>query len=755
MKEKALEALRKYWGYPSFRPGQDEVVEAALSDDDVLAVLPTGGGKSICFQVPAVVRGGLTIVISPLIALMQDQVDALNAIGVRATYINSTLSRREIEQRWTDIEFGRYRLLYLAPERLSSDEFVARANRFDIRSVAVDEAHCISEWGHHFRPDYRQIAEALEHIGRPPVIAVTATATPEVRADIIEQLRLRQPRIFVRGFDRPNITWSVFQTADRKGQILRVLNAVPGTGIIYGPTRRSVNQWAKWLRAENVSAAAYHGGMSADQRSKVQEAWISNDIRVIAATNAFGMGIDKPDVRFVIHDGIPASVEAYYQEAGRGGRDGDRKGQILRVLNAVPGTGIIYGPTRRSVNQWAKWLRAENVSAAAYHGGMSADQRSKVQEAWISNDIRVIAATNAFGMGIDKPDVRFVIHDGIPASVEAYYQEAGRGGRDGDRSFAVLLYQPSDRHVQQRLIDSAHPTRNSIRKVYDTITSMEQIAVGSFSGDPIVVDLALVSKVTGLPRSQIETSIDAIEREGLWSRLPTKENLGFVRFISSPKELRRAALKSSRSLRGFIEGIMRSVDSTAYSDWYALDLGIPARTIGMDVERISRGLAFLGERGLLRWSAPNNSLRLTQLQPRPARVRVDVDALKRSRKHAESKLEQMVLYAEGTRCRRQHLLQYFGEQSPAKCGNCDVCLGRHDASPVTPEDEDALKLVISRIAQGKTITELIRRRTFREEEVNQLLDWLERRRLVEEDPASDSGYLLTAAGKAWIDQDPV
>lgn len=646
MKEKALEALRKYWGYPSFRPGQDEVVEAALSDDDVLAVLPTGGGKSICFQVPAVVRGGLTIVISPLIALMQDQVTALNAIGVRATYINSTLSRREIEQRWTDIEFGRYRLLYLAPERLSSDEFVARANRFDIRSVAVDEAHCISEWGHHFRPDYRQIAEALEHIGRPPVIAVTATATPEVRADIIEQLRLRQPRIFVRGFDRPNITWSVFQTADRKGQ-------------------------------------------------------------------------------------------------------------ILRVLNAVPGTGIIYGPTRRSVNQWAKWLRAENVSAAAYHGGMSADQRSKVQEAWISNDIRVIAATNAFGMGIDKPDVRFVIHDGIPASVEAYYQEAGRGGRDGDRSFAVLLYQPSDRHVQQRLIDSAHPTRNSIRKVYDTITSMEQIAVGSFSGDPIVVDLALVSKVTGLPRSQIETSIDAIEREGLWSRLPTKENLGFVRFISSPKELRRAALKSSRSLRGFIEGIMRSVDSTAYSDWYALDLGIPARTIGMDVERISRGLAFLGERGLLRWSAPNNSLRLTQLQPRPARVRVDVDALKRSRKHAESKLEQMVLYAEGTRCRRQHLLQYFGEQSPAKCGNCDVCLGRHDASPVTPEDEDALKLVISRIAQGKTITELIRRRTFREEEVNQLLDWLERRRLVEEDPASDSGYLLTAAGKAWIDQDPV
>lgn len=643
MKQKARAALMQYWGYQSFRPGQSEVVASSLHDEDVLAVLPTGGGKSICYQVPAVVRGGLTIVISPLIALMQDQVAGLTERGVPATYINSTLSRKEIEQRWTDAEFGRYRLLYLAPERLSSEQFVARTDRLDIRSVAVDEAHCISEWGHHFRPEYRQIAEALERIGRPPVIAVTATATPEVRADIVKQLELRDPKVFVRGFDRPNIVWSVFDTADRRGQ-------------------------------------------------------------------------------------------------------------IARVLEAVPGTGILYGSTRRGVEQWAAWLNKQNVAAAAYHGGMSPEHRSQVQEAWINDDIRVIAATNAFGMGIDKPDVRFVLHDGIPASVEAYYQEAGRGGRDGKQSFAVLLYQAPDRQVQQRLIDASHPTRETIRTVYETITSMEQIAVGSMSDDPMVVDVGRISEITGLPRSQIESSVQAIERAGLWTPLPTTDHRGYIRFLATPEQTRLLARRSRPALRSFIEGILRAVDAAAFVSWYGLDVRQPAQLLGIKPERVDRGLAFLEKQGYLRWYSPGASLVLQQLEPRPSRIRIDIDALKRSKRHAEFKLSEVVRYAEGRGCRRKHLLDYFGEHAPNSCGKCDICLGRHEVKPVTPDDEGALREIIQSIARGMDPGSLVRSKTFREEEVIQFLDWLERRRFVKEDPAAESGYDVTPEGRAWVDQ---
>ncbi len=642
MMQKAIAALTKFWGYPSFRPGQDEVVEAALNDHDVLAVLPTGGGKSICYQVPAIVRGGLTIVISPLIALMQDQVAALQVRNVRSTFINSSLSRREIEQRWTDAEFGRYRLLYLAPERLSSEQFLARAERLDIRSVAVDEAHCISEWGHHFRPEYRRIADALEHIGRPPVIAVTATATPEVRRDIVEQLRLRDPQIFVRGFDRPNIVWSVFDTADRRSQ-------------------------------------------------------------------------------------------------------------VKRVLDGVPGTGIVYAATRRGVEEWAAWLRQQGVSAAAYHGGMPNEKRNAVQEAWITDEVRVIAATNAFGMGIDKPDVRFVIHDGVPASLESYYQEAGRGGRDGKRSYAVLLYQPPDRQVQQALIDASHPSLESIRKVYDTVTSMAQIAVGAMSEDPIVVDIGRVSDVTGLPRSQIETSIEAAERAGLWTRLPTDAHRGYMRITTTPSDFRAFARESPPALGRFVEGIIRCVDAGAFSGWYGLDVRQPARRLKIAPERVSDGLTFLEQQGYVRWCPPDSSLVLQPLEPRPSRVRVDIDALKRSRRHSERKLDDMIAYAESTTCRRRHLLDYFGEKASATCGKCDVCLGRHDDRIVTPKDEDALKRMIEMIARGAHPASLVRERALREEDVTQLLDWLERRRLVREDPAAASGYAVTPDGRAWID----
>ncbi|HMB89704.1 MAG TPA: RecQ family ATP-dependent DNA helicase, partial [Rhodothermales bacterium] len=239
--------LQQYWGHPSFRPGQAEVVAAVLDQRDVLAILPTGGGKSVCYQVPALLHEGLTLVVSPLIALMQDQVAHLKTHGIPAAYINSTLTKREIDQCWTDAEFGRYRLLYVAPERLQNEVFLARADRLKVGLLAVDEAHCISEWGHHFRPSYLEIARARVALGDPPTMAVTATATPEVRRDIVEHLALRDPDVIVRGFDRPNIVWSIFRTEAKREQVQNVLKGVDGSGILYAATRRGVEQWADWL----------------------------------------------------------------------------------------------------------------------------------------------------------------------------------------------------------------------------------------------------------------------------------------------------------------------------------------------------------------------------------------------------------------------------------------------------------------------------------------------------------------------------
>ncbi|MFB3131422.1 MAG: ATP-dependent DNA helicase RecQ, partial [Rhodothermales bacterium] len=327
--EQAQAALRRFWGHPGFRPGQREVIEAVLAGRDVLAILPTGGGKSVCYQVPALLRDGLTLVVSPLIALMQDQVAQLDARGVKAAFINSTLAAREIEQRWTDAEFGRYRLLYVAPERLQSDIFLARAERLNVTLLAVDEAHCISEWGHHFRPSYLQIAQARVHLGDPPTIAVTATATPEVRRDIVEHLALRDPEVIVKGFDRPNLVWSIFRAENKREKVLDVLRGVPGSGLLYAATRRAVEDWAGWLAQQGETVMAYHGGLAHEVREKAQHAWIESRVRLVVATNAFGMGIDKPDVRSVIHLDVPASLEAYYQEAGRAGRDGHPADCIL------------------------------------------------------------------------------------------------------------------------------------------------------------------------------------------------------------------------------------------------------------------------------------------------------------------------------------------------------------------------------------------------------------------------------------------
>lgn len=586
----ARTVLRDRWGYPSFRPGQEEILESVLEGRDVLGVLPTGGGKSLCYQLPSLLTDGFVLVVSPLISLMQDQVASLRARGIEAAFINSTLAYHEVDQRWTDAEHGRYDLVYLAPERLQGDFFRARAERLDVDLLAVDEAHCVSEWGHHFRPAYRDIADAAEHLGRPPVVAVTATATPDVRRDVIDLLDLDDPAEVVRGFDRPNVLWSVFRTENKQKKL----------------------------------------------------------------------------------------------------RD---------VVEAVEGSGIVYASTRREVETWTRFLRAEGHTARPYHGGMDASRREAVQTAWVEDDARVIVATNAFGMGIDKPDVRFVVHVALPSSIEAYYQEAGRGGRDGDTAYAVLLFQPPDGDTQEALIDASHPSAKEVREVYDAVCNVGQVPIGAEPDGPVSVNLDAVLKITGFSVGKVRTAVELLERQEAWRVLPQRTHKGQIRFVQPANAVRRTADQlDNEALAGFIRTLLRTVHADAFSDWWRMDLRILEERLDLERERLLRGLKYLEARGLLRWRPPGDALQVELQFPRSRRLPVDDRHVTVARARAEKRLRSMLRYARSLVCRRRFLLTYFGETSPERCGSCDVCVGRHRPQTVTPDDEELLRAILEGVA---------------------------------------------------------
>lgn len=328
----ALEILGRYWGYSSFRPMQEEIVQTALDGRDVLAILPTGGGKSVCFQVPALMKEGTAVVVTPLIALMKDQVQNLESRGIKALAIHAGMTRREIDTALNNAAYGDCKFLYVSPERLGTQLFQSYLDVLEISYLVVDEAHCISQWGYDFRPDYLQIGKIRERIDAP-VIALTATATPEVARDIMQRLTPEgQKDSFVllrSGFERPNISYIVRECSDKLGQVINICNGVNGSGVIYLRNRSKCEELAASLKAEGISASYYHAGLGGTERSRRQEAWKKGEIRVMACTNAFGMGIDKADVRFVIHMDLPDSPEAYFQEAGRAGRDGGRSYAVL------------------------------------------------------------------------------------------------------------------------------------------------------------------------------------------------------------------------------------------------------------------------------------------------------------------------------------------------------------------------------------------------------------------------------------------
>jgi ATP-dependent DNA helicase RecQ len=318
-----IATLKTHFGYDQFRPLQQEIVKDALAGRDVFVLMPTGGGKSLCFQLPALMRGGLTIVVSPLISLMKDQVDALQTNGIPATYLNSTLDREEAKSRWRRLQRGEYRMLYVAPERLMLDTFLERALNWNIAQLAIDEAHCISEWGHDFRPEYRELKKLRKHLPDVPIMALTATATERVREDIVRELKLRDARCYVASFNRPNLTYGVIPKTAPYDQVLAFIRGRPNeNGIVYCASRKSTESLARDLNQDGISAKPYHAGLTASERSKHQEAFLRDDVRVITATIAFGMGINKPNVRFVLHYDLPKNLESYYQETGRAGRDG-------------------------------------------------------------------------------------------------------------------------------------------------------------------------------------------------------------------------------------------------------------------------------------------------------------------------------------------------------------------------------------------------------------------------------------------------
>jgi ATP-dependent DNA helicase RecQ len=327
-------ALKKYFGYSAFRPLQEEIVKDALAGRDVFALMPTGGGKSLCFQLPALLRDGLTIVVSPLISLMKDQVDALQTSGVAATFLNSALDSNEARTRWRGLHRGEHRLLYVAPERLMLESFLEKAKQWNVSLIAIDEAHCISEWGHDFRPEYRELAKLRAHFPDAPIMALTATATERVRKDILKQLQLRDARLYVASFNRPNLTYRVVPKSDPYEQLLTFIRGRPNeSGIVYCASRKTADRLATKLTADGIKAKPYHAGLEATERARHQDLFLRDDVRVITATIAFGMGINKPNVRFVVHHDLPKNIESYYQETGRAGRDG-LPGDCVLFFNA-------------------------------------------------------------------------------------------------------------------------------------------------------------------------------------------------------------------------------------------------------------------------------------------------------------------------------------------------------------------------------------------------------------------------------------
>jgi ATP-dependent DNA helicase RecQ len=547
--------LRDRFGFPGFRPGQAEIVEHVVESGDALVVMPTGAGKSLCYQLPALARGGVAVVVSPLIALMKDQVDGLLARGVRATLINSTLAPDLRRERLREVQRGEWELVFVAPERFSP-RFCQELRGADLRLFAVDEAHCLSQWGHDFRPDYLRLGAVRRALGDPRTIALTATATPAVQEDIVGSLwgpRAASVRRFVRGFDRTNL------------------------------------------------------------------------------------GIEVMEVR------------------------GLREKDALLPALVSPGPTLVYCATRRNVERAAQALAAAGLQAGVYHGGLEMDERARVQDAFMSGQLDLVVATNAFGMGVDKDDVRTVVHYDLPGTIEAYYQEIGRAGRDGGRSRTVLMFREEDRRVQEFFVNLAHPPAEWVHRVWDRLRA---------SGDNPVF-LTPEQLAESLPDEaggdRAATScLYVLQREGLVRRIAPSERPGVATIV-------RREPAPIGGIRGALWGWIQASASPS---------GLPGARVSLWPDRVAEELDLSGEQvdaarrglvdgGWITWTAPERAGGVELLSPGP--LTLDEAAMKARRAREMQKLQQMVDFGRAG-CRRRYILVYFGETPPwDRCGDCDAC----------------------------------------------------------------------------------
>ncbi len=564
------ETLARYWGFTSFRPMQEEIIESVVAGKDVVGLLPTGGGKSVTYQVPPVASEGLCLVITPLIALMKDQVTRLKSMNIKAMAIHSGMTREEVEISLDNCLYGDYRLLYVSPERLQTPLFRARLPRFNFTLVAVDEAHCISQWGYDFRPSYLNIAEIREMMSEDvPFLALTATATPRVVDDIVSRLRMKDPKVLRTSFRRPNITYVVREVEDKSTYVLRSLKKEPGSGIIYVNSRKRSKEVAELLVANNIKADFYHAGLPQEMRDRKQTSWTTGETRVIVATNAFGMGIDKADVRFVIH--------------------------------------------------------------------------------W------------------DCPD-----------SIEAYYQESGRAGRDGKPSFAVLLWSQDEKRKLADSVRIKFPPVERIKDIYDAIGNFYQLPVGS--GKNSVHDFDLWKFVTAFRFSVTETynSLNFLQKEGYLEFTDEINNPSRVHFVVSRDDLYKFQVANEEYDR-FIKLLLRTY-SGMFSEFVPVnEEGLAARS-GLTREAIYQYLLRLSSQGIIHFIPGKKSPLVIFTEERLDRshLRISPELYLKVKENYIERVAMITEYADNkTRCRPAFLTAYFGEET-GRCGLCDTCQERNE-----------------------------------------------------------------------------
>ena len=575
----ARRALTASFGYGDFRPGQATAVGSVLAGRDTLVILPTGGGKSLCYQVPALLLPGITVVLSPLISLMKDQVDALVARGLPAAFINSTLSSAQIADRMARAQRGEIKLLYVAPERFDVGSMADRLRRVGVSLLAVDEAHCVSDWGHDFRPSYLRIREVREQLGDPVTLALTATATPEVRVDIAKQLHLRDPEVVITGFDRRNLHYHVEAT----------------------PTER------------------------------------------------------------------------------------DKDAALIAAIKRSDGVAVVYASTRKSVERITGVLDRAGVSVAGYHAGLDDAHRHEVQEAFMTEQVRTIVATNAFGMGIDKPNVRLVVHHAMPGTMEAYYQEAGRAGRDGLPSDCLLLHAFPDRFTHEFFIKGTHPERAVIEQTY-ALLARESDRTGLVTVSAREAAGLLPGKIS---EREVDSALRVLARAGALRSEPESASRVFVRLIAAPERIKRELGAGREAERELLRALWRAVGAQLERGASVELEGLPpgfngsAGTIPL--------LDWLEQHQFVVWERTGGGTRLADPRAPLGRFPVDWATLERRRRADLSKLDAVQRYAYTTGCRRAYVLRYFGDAAAdAVCSGCDNCAGTHkgrERAAPTPRGE--------------------------------------------------------------------